>query len=106
MSQWSNNKYAYMSKFSIEDVFNIVEMKHKSAGIVFKPLSKAYASFPYGVTIIAITNQELEVMLQNILNKRYTRGLIYAKGYDNNPDNKNEIAIIFHTNDIEEIEYV
>lgn len=93
-------------RFSIEDIFNLVEMEHKVIAISFVPDSKSYSQYKDGITLIQITNFTLEEILYRIQNKHFTYGEVRGKGYNNTPSiSKDVIPIVFNTKDIWEIEH-
>lgn len=95
-----------MPLFYIEDVFNLVEMQNRSIGIQFNPLSTSYRKYPFGITLKTISNQDLKTIVDNIKYNRFSSGLIFGYGYNNDPKVSDEIVIAFNTTDIIEIEYV
>lgn len=91
-------------RFSIEDIFNLVEMEHKVIDISFVPDSKSYSQYKDGITLIQVANFTLEEILYRIQNKDFTYGEVLGKGYNNTPPiSKDVIPIVFNTKDIEEI---
>ena len=58
-------------------------MQKKPICISFIPSSREYQKYPYGITVISITNCNLERMLLNIRDRVYTHGIIVAEGYKN-----------------------
>lgn len=93
-------------RFSIEDIFNLVEMQHHAVGISFIPDSKSYSQYKDGITLIQITNFSLEDILYKLQNKIFTYGEIFGKGYNHTfPMSIDIIPVSFNTQDIDEIEY-
>ena len=96
----TNNK-----RFSIEDIFNIVEVQNTVISVNFIFGSKSYSKYKYGVTLVQITNTTSKDVI-NKQHKIFTYGEIQGKVYNNTPPmSKDVIPISFDTNDIDEIEY-
>lgn len=93
-----------MDKFSIEDIYDLVEMQHKAIGISFIPMSGSDQKYSNGITLMSITNYKLETILNNIRDRKNTSGVIIGIGYNNKPEFPNEQIVQFNTNEIYEIE--
>lgn len=93
-------------RFSVEDIFNLVEMQHHTISISFIPDSKSYSKYKNGITLTQISNFILEEVLCNIQQKHFTYGEILGIGYNNTPPmGIDVIPVSFNTKDINEIEY-
>lgn len=94
-------------RFSIEDIFNLVEIQHHAIGISFIPDSESYSKYKDGITLTHITNFTIEEVLHRIQYKIFTYGEILGKGYNNTPPVSVEvIPVVFDTKDIDEIERI
>ena len=93
------------TKFSIEDIFNLVKMQNNSVGIEFIHTSDVYRRHPNGVTLNHITNCDQKGLIANIAAKTFTYGSIEGIGFDNMPQHDDEIELKFSTYDIYAIEY-
>ena len=94
-------------RFAIEDLVDLVTLKHHAVVISFIPGSKSYHKYENGITLLQIINVRLEEALLRITqHKAFTYGEIVGSGYDNTPPiDTGAISVSFNTEDIEEIEY-
>lgn len=94
-------------RFSIEYLFDLVELQRHAVGISFIPGSRSYRKYKNGITLLQITNVTPEDALHRILSKTFTYGEVVGKGYIVTFPMTTEVVFVsFNTEDIEEIEHV
>lgn len=94
-------------RFSIEEIFNLVEIQHHAISISFIPDSKSFLKYKDGITLTQITNFTLDEILYRMQHKFFTYGKVFGKGYNNSPPiSINIISISFDTQDIYVIQYL
>lgn len=95
-------------RFSIEYIFNLVEIQRHAVGVSYMPDTKSYEKYENGFTVLHVLSMDLETALRNMKNQFNTYGVIRVAGYDNSisPLKSKVIEIEFSTDEIDEIERI
>lgn len=93
-------------QWSVEQIFNLVEMQHHAVGVNYMLDTKSYEKYENGITVLHVLSMDLETALQNMKNRFNTYGVIRIAGYDNSisPIKSKVIEIEFSTDEIDGIE--
>ena len=95
-------------RFSIEYIFNLVEIQRHAVGVSYMPDTKSYEKYENGFTVLHVLSMDLKTALHNMKNRFNTYGMIRVAGYDNSisPLKSKVIEIEFSTDEIDEIERI
>lgn len=95
-------------RFSIEYIFNLAEMQCHAIAVSFRPSTKSFEKYGYGITVLRVLSVDLETALRNMKNRFNTYGAIRVEGYDNSisPLKSKAIEIEFSTDEIDGIERI
>lgn len=98
------------TRFSVEDIFDLVEIKHHACSLHFIPTSESYNNIGANVCItqFVCTDIERENLIRSVLNHTHTYGIIKAKTIEQLSNEKLEYLenIGFSVRDIYEIEHI